>query len=191
MNGNGLVCLEQHPLGYQVISQKYCSHTKYGGSTWQTYNTPLLVEPEMDNTETNLEKESSAVWDSNKGLCPEAPCGAAEWNPVKQRVGETPLTGEEHLSIGCQTPENLEGLTEKICTLGLQATKKNCCGAAKKWARRARFADVPTGDSSGGQPHLAPVDQSQTLQKPDISGAQHRRRLVPAKQTSPESGRHQ
>jgi hypothetical protein len=67
MNGSGLVCLERHPLGYQATSQRYCSLTKYGGSTWRTYNTTLLMGPEMDNTETNLEKESSAVWDSNKG----------------------------------------------------------------------------------------------------------------------------
>jgi hypothetical protein len=54
-----------------------------GGSTWQTYYTPILVGPEMETTETNLKKkESSAVWDSNKGSCSEAPCGAAERNPV-------------------------------------------------------------------------------------------------------------
>jgi hypothetical protein len=51
------------------------------------------------NTETKLKKESSAIWDSNMGSCSEAPCGAAEQNPDEQRPGETPLTGEEHLSI--------------------------------------------------------------------------------------------
>jgi len=55
----------------------------------------------MVNTETNLEKkESSVIWDSNKGSCSEAPCGAAEQNPTEQIAGETALTGEEHLSIG-------------------------------------------------------------------------------------------
>jgi len=54
----------------------------------------------MDNTEINLEKESSTVWDSNKGFCSETLCRAAEQNPVEQRAGETPLTGEEHLSTG-------------------------------------------------------------------------------------------
>jgi hypothetical protein len=40
---------------------------------------PVLMGPEMENTEINLEKkESSAVWDSNKGTSSEAPCGAAE-----------------------------------------------------------------------------------------------------------------
>ena len=55
----------------------------------------------MNNTETNLEKkESSAVQESNKGSSSETPCGAAKQNPVEQRAVETPLTGEEHLSIG-------------------------------------------------------------------------------------------
>jgi hypothetical protein len=55
----------------------------------------------MVNTETGLEKkESSAIWDFNKGSYSEAPCGAAEQNPDEQRAGKTPLTGEEHLSIG-------------------------------------------------------------------------------------------
>jgi hypothetical protein len=56
---------------------------------------------EMDNTETNLEKkESLTLWDSNKGFCSETLCRAAEQNLFEQRVGETPLTGEEHLSTG-------------------------------------------------------------------------------------------
>ena len=57
--------------------------------------------PEMVNTETDLEKKkSSAIWDSNKGSCSEALCGAAEQNLAEQRAGETPLIGKEHLSIG-------------------------------------------------------------------------------------------
>jgi hypothetical protein len=37
----------------------------------------------MDTTGIILEKkETSAVWDSNKGSRSEAPCGAAEQNPV-------------------------------------------------------------------------------------------------------------
>jgi len=55
------------------------------------------------NTDTKL-KESSAIWDSNTVSCLEAPCGAAEQNPDEQRAGDTPLIGEEHLSIrGGQT----------------------------------------------------------------------------------------
>jgi hypothetical protein len=80
----------------------------------------------MENTVSDQEKtESSAVWASSKGFCSEDPCGAAEQNPVERRTGGTPLTGEEHLSIGSQTSENLEGLTKKVRTLGLQARKKN------------------------------------------------------------------
>jgi hypothetical protein len=56
---------------------------------------------EMDNTETNLEKkESSTLCDSNKGFCSDSLCRADEQNLVEQRAGETPLTGEEHLSTG-------------------------------------------------------------------------------------------
>ena len=100
------------------------------------------------DTVSDQEKtESSAVWASSKGICSEAPCRAAdEQNPVERRTGGTPLIGEEHLSIGSQTSENLEGLTEKVSTLGLQARKKNRCGAARKQARKARLADAPTGD---------------------------------------------
>jgi uncharacterized low-complexity protein len=55
---------------------------------------------QMGNTDTKLKKkESSAIWASNTGSCSEAPCGAAEQNPDEQRAGETPLFGEEHLSI--------------------------------------------------------------------------------------------
>ena len=66
--------------------------------------------------------------------------------------------------------ENLEGLTEKVGTLGLRATSKNRCGAAKKRARRARLAEAPSEDSGGGRPRTAPGDQPQTLQQPGISG---------------------
>jgi hypothetical protein len=126
----------------------------------------------MDNTEINLEKKkSSEVWAFNKGTCLEAPCGMAEQNPVEQGAGETPLTGEEHLSIRGQTSENLEGLTEKVSTLGLQITRKNHCGAAKKQARRARLVEAPSGDPSSSQPRPALVERPQTLQKPGTSGA--------------------
>jgi len=68
--------------------------------------------------------------------------------------------------------ENLKGLTEKVGTLGLRATSKNRCGAAKKRARRARLAEAPSGDSGGGQPQSAPGGQPQTLPKPGTSGVQ-------------------
>ena len=172
-----------------MTSQRYCSLTKYGGSAWWNYNSPLLVGPEMDNTVINPEKtESSALRDSSKGFCSEAPCRAAEQNPVKQRTGGTLLTGEEHLSIRCQTSENLEGLTEKVSTLGLQVIKKNHCGAAKKRVRKARLAEAPTGDSSGGRPRSALADQPHTQQEPGTSGALQRSGPAPAKRTPPQSG---
>ena len=170
-----------------MTSQRYCSLTKYRGSAWWMYISPLLVGPEMDNTVINPE-ESSAVWDCSTGFCSESPCGVAEQNSVEQRTGRTPLIGEEHLSIGCQTSENLEGLAEKVGTLGLQGTKKNRCGAAKKQARKARLAGAPTGDSSSGQPQSALADQPHTHQKPGTSGAPQRRGSALAKQTPPESG---
>jgi hypothetical protein len=56
---------------------------------------PLLVGPKMENMDINLEhKESSAVGDSDKGFCSEAPqIGAAGQNPVEQGAGVTPLIG--------------------------------------------------------------------------------------------------
>jgi hypothetical protein len=55
----------------------------------------------MENTVKKLElMESSAVQASKKGFCSEASGGAAGHNPVKHGTGETPLTGEEHLSCG-------------------------------------------------------------------------------------------
>ena len=126
----------------------------------------------MENTDLNLEeKDSSAVWESKKGSCPEAPCGAAGQNPVEHRTGETPLTGEEHLFSSSQTPESLQGLTEKVSTLGLQVIRKNRCGAVKKRARKAKLTEAPTADSGSGQPQPTPGDQPLNLMKPGTSGA--------------------
>ena len=141
----------------------------------------------MDHTVTTSEKkESSAVQASSQGSCSEAPCGAAEQDPVEQRTGGSPLIGEKQLSVGCQTSENLEGLTEKVSTLGLPITKKNYCGAAKKWARRARLAEAPAGASGSGQPRPALADEPHTQQKPGT--APQGRGSAPAKWTSLESG---
>jgi len=55
----------------------------------------------MDNTvKASEQEESSATWASDKGSGSEATVGAAEQNLVEKRSGVTPLTGEEHLSIG-------------------------------------------------------------------------------------------
>ena len=101
--------------------------------------------------------------------------GAAGQNPVDQGASETPLIGEEHSSPGSSSPENLEGLTEKVGTLSLQVTRKNRCGVAKKRARKARLAKASTGNSGSSQPRLAPGGQPQILQKPSTSGVQHGR----------------
>jgi len=105
----------------------------------------------MERTKVNLkDKESSASGDSDKGFCTEAPqIGAAGQDPVEQGAGETPLIGEERPPPSSLSPENLEGLTEKVGTLGLQVTSKNRCGAAKKRTRRARLAEASSGDSGG------------------------------------------
>ena len=115
---------------------------------------------------------------------------AAGQNPVKQRAGETPLIGEEKMSSSSQILENLGGLTEKVGNLGLQLIRKNCCGAAKKWARKAKLAEAPTGNSGGGQPPSDLGDQLQTLQKPGISEAHYGRGPVSAEQKSPENKGH-
>jgi len=115
-------------------------------------------------------KEIPAFWDSDKGSCSEAPHGAAGQNPVERRASETPLIGEEHFSSSSLISENLEGLTEKVDTLGLQVTKKNCCGAAKKQAWKTRLTEAPTGDSGSGQPWSVPGGKPQTSQKPGTSG---------------------
>jgi hypothetical protein len=50
------------------------------------YNSPLLMEPKLENMYINLEhKEASIPRDSDKGSCSEAPYGAGGQNPVGQR----------------------------------------------------------------------------------------------------------
>ena len=120
----------------------------------------------------------------------EAPHGAAGQDPVEQRTSETPLTGEEHLSPSSLGSENLEGLTEKVGTLGLKVTRKNSCGAAKKLARKTRLAEVPTGDSGCGQPWYAPGSQPRIVQKADTSGAHCGQGFTSAGSKSPESRGH-
>jgi hypothetical protein len=80
----------------------------------------------MENTEKTCikDKESSAVWDSEKDPCMEAlQIGAARQDPAELKACETPLNGEEHLSLSSSISENLEGLTENFGTLGLRVTR--------------------------------------------------------------------
>ena len=97
--------------------------------------------------------------------------GATEQNPCMQGAGEITMTWEEHLTPSSLSLENLEGLTEKVGTLGLQSLRKNHCGAAKKQAKKARLAEAPTGDPGSGQPQPSQSSQPQNLQKPGKSGA--------------------
>ena len=119
----------------------------------------------MEDTAIKSEQmESSAVWTSDKGSCSEALGGAAGQNPAEHRTGGTPLIGEEHLSCS-QISENLQGLTEKVGTLGLRLARKNHCGATRKRVRKAKLVKAPTGASDGGQPQPTSGDQPQNLQK--------------------------
>ena len=126
----------------------------------------------MENTVENSEHmESSVLGDSDKGSRLEAPqIGATGRDQAKQGAGETHLNGGNHPTPSNPSPENLEGLAEKVDTLGLHATSKNRCGAARKRARKARLAEDPSGDSGGGQPRSALGDETHT--KPGTSGVQ-------------------
>jgi len=127
-----------------------------------------LVDLIAPPTQTlNLEYvQGSTVGDSEMGFCLDAPqIGAAGQNPIEQGAGETPLIREEHLFPCSLSSENLEGLTEKVGTLDLQVTRKNCCGAAKKLVRNAKLAEAPTGDSNSGQPQSVLGSQPHTLQR--------------------------
>jgi hypothetical protein len=124
----------------------------------------------MEHTVENLkQKESSAVWASKKDSCTEAPDGATGQDSVMPTTGRTPLTEGEHLSDS-QTSGHLEGLTEKVGSLGLQQPIKNCCGAARKRARRTRRLEAPTGATAGGQPQTT-LGEPQILQGPSTSAA--------------------
>ena len=75
--------------------------------------------------------ESSLVGDSSKDSkegsnqgelwCLEAPQGATKQNPSLHGISATPITWEEHLSPNSLSSENLEGMTEKVGTFGLQS----------------------------------------------------------------------
>ena len=120
----------------------------------------------------------------------EAPQGATERNPSLHGVREPSINWEERLYPGSSSSENLEVLTEKVGTLGLQVIRKKRCGAAKKQLRKAKLTEAPIGDPGGGQPLSALGDQPQTLQKPSISEAHYRRGPVLAEQKSLESKGH-
>jgi hypothetical protein len=68
--------------------------------------------------------------------------------------------------------KNLEGLTEKVGTLGLQVRKRNRCGSARKRAREAKSSEAPMGATEGGQPPSAAGGQPLDFQEPGTLGAQ-------------------
>jgi hypothetical protein len=63
--------------------------------------------------------------------CRKVPQGAIEQDPYLQGDGKASVSWEQHLSPISLRSENLEGLTEKVVTLGLRAARKNPFGAAK------------------------------------------------------------
>ena len=78
-------------------------------------------------------------------------------------------------------------LTEKVGTLDLRSSKNNRIGAAKKRARRARLAEAPTGDSTGGRPPLQ-GSQTQTPQRPSTSRLRRKESVKPLRQGPSTSG---
>ena len=62
----------------------------------------------------------------------EAPQEATEQNPSLYGVSETPVSWEERLSPSSLSWGNLEGVTGKVGTLGLQSFRNNRSGIAKK-----------------------------------------------------------
>jgi hypothetical protein len=133
-------------------------------------------------------KESSTIGDSSKDLKEgssqgalqylKAPQGAIGQDPCLHGEGEVPVSWEQHLFLGSLSSENLEGLTEKASTLGLQAARKNRCGVAKKRARKAKMAEALARDSASGQPRLLQGGQKQALQELSSSGTQGKEEKV-------------
>lgn len=84
---------------------------------------------------------------------------------------------------GSSSSENLEVLTEKVGTLGLQNFRKNRSVAAKKTARKARLTEAPTEDSDSGRPQPPRNSQPQILQEPETPWTQKK-----TKKESTENG---
>ena len=127
------------------------------------YISPSTCGVRIDTTEEkSVCNESSLAGDSSKGSKGgfrkgelwrlEALQAATKQNPCKQGASEPPVTWEEHLPPRSLSSENLEGLTEKVGTLGFQSLRKNRNGDARKRARKVRLAEAPTGNSNSSQP---------------------------------------
>jgi hypothetical protein len=196
MNGSGLVCFERHPLGYLATSQKYCNLTRHGVTFWRTFISPSLVGPEMKHSEGNLEKkENWAVRASSKGTSFGAPCGATEQDPVEQRAGGTPLIGEERPPVAERTSENLEGLTEKLGTLGLQITRRIAAvllgsGRGGPGSRRLSVVNPSPLQRIDRRLSRSPAHLGHRIVKDGLRLSQHLRRMAgPHKAQTNDSGR--
>ena len=142
----------------------------------------------MDNIVKNLEQMESKEFGAPMRALVQRFRGATGQDPVESKTGCTPLIEEEHPSFS-QATENLEGLTEKVGSLGLRFPKKNRHGSARKRARKARLAEAPTGASDGGKPQTASGVQLQSLKGPSTSVA-HGRGPDSAEQKSQVGGGH-
>jgi hypothetical protein len=74
----------------------------------------------VENTLRKEETESSATWYYKNNSLPGAQSGGSGQNPVETKAGGAPLIEESRLMSGSTLSENLECLTEKVGTLGLQ-----------------------------------------------------------------------
>ena len=114
----------------------------------KTVNKPELLEHFLTGDSSKDSKEGS-----NQGelWCLEAPQGATGKDPCLQGDVEALVSWEQHLCPGSLRSENLEGLTEKVGTLALRATRNNRCGAVKKRAKKAKMPEAFAGDSASAQ----------------------------------------
>jgi hypothetical protein len=152
---------------------------------------PNRTQLNKEQAEIPIEEERPPSAErTSKGPCSEAPVGATEQNLTDQGTSATPLIGEEHSASCSHTMESLEGLTEKVGTLGLQVRKRNRCGSARKRARKAKSVEAPTGATDGGQPQSAAGGPPLDSQKPGTSGAQRGRGPAASVQKSPSSEGH-
>jgi hypothetical protein len=128
----------------------------------------LKIQTQLEKRSLTGDSDKDSRGSSNNGdhPRPEAPQGATGQNPNSPETSETPASRGERLLSGIENPGNLEALTEKVGTLGLQGEKKNRSGAAKKRSRRARLAEAPYRGL-----YRRPASASRR-QKTDFSGAQ-------------------
>ena len=119
------------------------------------------MECSLNEDSSNNSKESPS---HGERPCSKAPQGATEQNPLSSEASKTPASWQEHLSLCSPSSDNFEVLAEKVGTLNLNSRKKNHSGAAKKWDRKTRLAEVLAGASASsqlqqGSPEVGPQPQ--------------------------------